>query len=273
VIGRLTTFVLVACLAAACASPARRVHELAALNGFERAEVRGNEFVHVIYRRSAKGRASRIHVYVEHDGLPWATPTRVSSEPTPRDPLVLRLAVQDSASVIYLGRPCYFGLAQSARCSPSLWTRQRYSEAVVSSMAAALTAVLGHSPPELVFLGHSGGATLAWLLAGRFPRSRAVVTVAGNLDVRAWAVLHGYTPLADSLNPADSPDLPPHVLQMHFAGSDDNVVPSRLVRDFVRRRPRGAFVEYPGFNHRCCWERVWPSILDDIKVRLATSTY
>ena len=267
---RITIMLLVAALAA-CASPSTRVHELATLGGFQRSEIAGKDFVHVAYYRVVTGQAARIHVYVEHDGLPWATATRMSADPTPRDPLVLRLALQDPASVIYLGRPCYFGMARSPPCTPLIWTHQRYSERVINSMAAALQTILGESQSELVFLGHSGGGTLAWLLARRFPNTRAVVTVAGNLDVQAWAALHGYTPLLDSLSPAKGPNLPPQVLQMHYVGSHDTVVPSALVQDFVSQRPGGVFIEYPGFDHRCCWERVWPAVLNDIELRLTKS--
>ena len=256
---------------AGCVSPTTRVHELATLNGFQRFEIAGVDFVHVTYHRPITATAGRIHIYIEHDGLPWVTATRVSEDPTPRDPLVLRLAVQDQASVIYLGRPCYFGMAHLAPCTPLIWTHQRYSEQVINSMAAALRAILGESRSELVFVGHSGGGTLAWLLARRFPNARAVVTIAGNLDVGAWAQLHGYTPLLDSLSPADSPNLPPHVFQMHLVGAHDTVVPSALVRDFVGRQADAVLVEYPGFDHRCCWDRVWPTLLNDLESRITKS--
>ena len=267
----ITIMLMVAALAA-CASPSTRVHELATQGGLTRSEIPGQGFVHVAYYRAIAGAAARIHIYVEHDGLPWATATRMSDDPTPRDPLVLRLAIQDPAPVIYLGRPCYLGMARSPPCTPLIWTHQRYSEQVINSMAAALQTIRGESRSELVFLGHSGGGTLAWLLARRFANTRAVVTVAGNMDVRAWAALHGYTPLTDSLSPAESPDLPPRVLQMHYAGSLDTVIPAGLTQDFVSQRPGGVLVEYPGFDHRCCWERIWPAVLNDIESRIANSS-
>lgn len=253
---------------AACTSPSARVHALATLGGFQRAEIPGTDFIHVTYRPVATRTATPVHIYIEHDGLPWATATRMSSDPTPRDPLVLRLALQDPASVIYLGRPCYFGMAQSPPCTPLVWTRQRYSEQVVNSMVAALRTLLGESRPELVFFGHSGGGTLAWLMARHFPDTRAVVTVAANLDLRAWTTQHGFTPVPDSLSPADGPELPPQILQIHYAGSHDTVVPSTLIHNFARRRSGAVFIEVPGFDHVCCWERIWPAVLNDIDLRI-----
>lgn len=263
---------LVTCIAAGCGSLSSRVHDLASLNDFERLEVAGPDFVHVVYRRPTRS-AARIHVYLEHDGLPWATPTRVSDDPTPRDPLALKLAIQDPESVIYLGRPCYFGMAHTSQCSFLIWTRWRYSDQVISNMAAALRRVLGQHQPEIVFFGHSGGGTLAWLLARHFPNTRAVVTVAANLDVDAWTALHGYTALSGSLSPADGPNLPPHILQVHYVGSEDTVVPSALVKNFVKQTPGALVFEYDGFDHRCCWERVWPAILRDIRLRTGAPSF
>src|SRR5712692_3248183 len=201
-----------------CAGPAERFAERAATLGFGAARVEGEGFAHVVYRsagpRPDGGRV--LHVYLDGDGTP-SERGRPAADPTPRDPLVLRLMALDPAPSAYLGRPCYHGLAATPPCAPALWTDARYSDAVVVSLAAAarrLLAMTGHT--EIVWLGYSGGGTLAMLLAARMAETASVVTVAANLDVDGWADLHGYSRLAGSLSPARRPPLPPRIYQRHY---------------------------------------------------------
>lgn len=210
----------------------------------------------------------RVHVYVEHDGRPWLGERTVSPDPTPRNPLMLRLLARDPTPSLYLGRPCYFGLASTPPCSPLLWTHERYSERVVESMAAALRSLLPADTP-VAFFGHSGGGTLAMLLAERFPETRAVVTIAGNLDPPAWTEHHRYTPLVGSLNPVLRPPLSAKIIQKHYLGGRDLDVPPSITRRYAALHPAAQVIEYPDFDHRCCWEKVWPEILDEIDREMA----
>jgi hypothetical protein len=251
----------VALALAACASPAARIDQQAAKFGFDKEIVYGAGFTHVVYRRGENLTGGPVHVYIEHDGRPWLDETTVSPDPTPTNPLMLRLMALDPASSLYLGRPCYFGLAATRGCSPLVWTHERYSERVVESMAAALRRALYDSETDVVFFGFSGGGTLAMLLAERFPRTRGVITVAGNLDISAWAAHHGYTPLEGSLNPALRPPLDASIMQIHYVGGRDRHVPAPIIRRFAAARPGTRIIEYPGFDHACCWEEVWPEIL------------
>ena len=55
------------------------------------------------------GPVDEVHVYIEGDGYAWATTTDPSDDPTPINPLALRLAaVDDAPNVLYLARPCQF---------------------------------------------------------------------------------------------------------------------------------------------------------------------
>ena len=116
---------------------------------------------------------------------------------------------------------------------------------------------------ELVWFGYSGGGTLAVLLASRVPQSVAVITVAANLDIDAWTDLHGDRPLVGSLNPARQPSLPDRVVQIHYAGGRDRVVPVEIVRRGVTGA--GRLVVEPEFDHVCCWAASWPRILGEVE--------
>jgi len=245
---------------AACAGPSPRFDLDARELGFDREEVAGAGFMHAVYRARLTAPANRLHVYLEGDGTPWIGGRHAALDPTPRSPVALRLMTRDPGPALLLGRPCYHGHHADAGCGPALWTDARYSEAVVASMARALEAV---RPPgaRLTLIGHSGGGTLAMLLAERVAGVDAVVTIAGNLDVAAWTRRHDYEPLAASLDPSARAPLPPHIRQIHFAGERDREVPPQLVAAAARRQPGARFELRPGFDHACCWLRDWPGLL------------
>lgn len=258
-------------MVSACATPAAHVDERAGLLGLSRAVVQGAPFEHVIYR-NAISKSSLLHVYLEGDGSPWLNRYTVSPDPTPRQPLMLELLALDPAPALYLGRPCYHGFAARPPCTPLVWTARRYSPDVVDSMAAALRAWRAAAPQSydgLVWLGHSGGAALALLLAERFPDTQAVLTIAGNLDPDAWAAHHQYSPLTGSLNPARLPPLPASVVQLHFFGERDHNVPMNLMLPAVRRQPAARLSVWRNFNHACCWPTVWPALLAQLQQALA----
>ena len=125
------------CLGVGCSGPVQINDRFAAAQGLSRSLVKGVDFTHVIYT-AGNGEGSVWHIYIEGDGQPWQGRYSVAHDPTSAMPLMLRLMQQDSAPRIYLGRPCYQGLADEAACKPWVWTHGRYSEAVISSMQVAL---------------------------------------------------------------------------------------------------------------------------------------
>ena len=256
---------LVASTLAGCATPTSRLRDFAAERGFERRAIKAGGFELTVFENAAFGDAldpSTLHVYLEGDGTPWMYRVIVTPDPTPRRPLMLGLMSLDDAPAIYVGRPCYNGTSGASGCDDALWTSARYSGTVVDSMAGAIRVIArrgGYSTLRL--FGHSGGGTLALLLAPRLEGVLDVVTVAGNLDIEAWTRHHGYSPLRDSLNPASEPALAPSVRQWHLLGGGDRVVPPTLVRPFIARAGGSTGVLFPSFSHGCCWSRVWPGVL------------
>jgi pimeloyl-ACP methyl ester carboxylesterase len=266
-VGRALALLLTGLLLTACATPAERLEQQAMKLGFRRQVLAGDPFVHIAYWKPGVG--EWLHVYLDGDGTPWQTPAQVADDPTPRRPLVLELLAQDPAPGLYLGRPCYHGLASLPPCEARLWTSLRYSPPVVDSLAAVLASVLadGHYR-GLVLIGYSGGRTLAWLLAERLPQTQALLTIAANLDPDRWSDWHGWSRLDGSLNPATRPPLPPTLVQLHVVGADDTRVPPFLTRAVAARQPEATVIEWPGFNHDCCWQQVWPELLQHLQTAL-----
>ncbi len=246
-----------------CVSPpVERMDAAADAAGFSRRVVRGTEYRHVIYANHAGSAGEGLHVYIDGDGTPYEDRWTVSDDPTPRRPMMLQLMMLDRAAAVYVGRPCYVGLARDPPCTLSDWTLDRYGPRIVASMATVIQAIVADSGAGFVELyGHSGGGTLAVLIAPRLPNVRRVVTLAANLDTDAWADLHGYARLAGSLNPVKAGPLSAEIEQRHYVGEDDRVVPPALVAEAAQRIGSGPVEVLAGVAHRDGWEAVWPVIL------------
>ena len=243
--------------------PVRNLEVESAALGLTRIEVPGTLFRHVVLQKADASLSEQLlHVYIDGDGTPWLGPGRPAADPTPRNPLVLRLMALDPSPAVYLGRPCYLGQGGEGACHPWHWTHGRYSETVVASMAAALVRVRArYGNPELVLIGYSGGGTIAMLLAARVPGVRQLVTLAGNLDPEQWARRHGYSLLETSLNPSRNEPLPPAIRQIHIVGAQDRNLPPESLRAALAAQPDPELWVLPDADHRCCWEALWPELL------------
>ncbi len=248
-----------------CATPSERFESSAKSLGLTSIEISGDPFHHRAYLNRTAAQSDNIplvHVYLDGDGTPWEMNRWIAEDPTPRNPLILRLMAADQEPAILLGRPCYYGLHSTDKCHNSLWTSKRYSTEVVESMATALRKWLTNSKTaSIVLIGYSGGGTLATLLAPYFENTSIVVTVAANLNTRAWSLHHGYLPLDASLNPIDAQPLPAKIKQIHLAGVNDDNVPALIIESFSRRQANAVYLPIDGFDHMCCWADLWPNIL------------
>lgn len=208
-------------------------------------------------------------LYLEGDGFAWRSSHQPSLDPTPLEPLVLRLALaQPDGTAAYLGRPCQYLDAQRAPCATRYWTDARFAEALVNSLDQAVGQLKARAGAQrLVLVGYSGGGALALLLAARREDVTRVVTVAGNLDHAAWTQHHRVSPLQGSLNPATLRSRLAGVEQLHLTGEKDRVIPPPLVEAFVAGYPPGHHAQVrvlPGYDHRCCWAQDWSQLWQQI---------
>ena len=115
--------------------------------------------------------------------------------------------------------------------------------------------------------GHSGGGALAMLIAERIVETSAVVTLAGNLDTDGWTALHGYSPLYTSLNPTRRAPLDQRIVQVHLMGGRDSNIPPTLARNWVMQQPNSYGVIFRTFDHSCCWDSQWLSVVKQVTRR------
>ncbi len=252
----------------ACSSTASRHNDaLARSYGYHSEPRHSGRFLHQLYFYRITPISKELHVYIEGDGVAWLNRHTIAPDPTSHDPLMLQLMHQDNKASLYLGRPCYGLTVRDPKCSPHYWTFGRYAPEIIDSMASVLTTVIEqHRVERLRFFGHSGGGTLAVLLARRFPQTRSVVTIAANLDTDAWAQHHHFSPLSRSLNPAREPPVPADILQWHLAGGRDRNIPPDMLRNAVDKTPTSLVCTLQTFGHHCCWEKIWTQVLQEIQV-------
>jgi pimeloyl-ACP methyl ester carboxylesterase len=114
---------------------------------------------------------------------------------------------------------------------------------------------------SLVLVGYSGGGAVAAILAAYRKDVERLVTVAGNLDHRAWTQHHAVSPLVASLDARDLiPDLR-GLQQVHIAGSRDRIIPVAIVQRFAERiGPNARLVVREDADHHCCWVDDWPRL-------------
>ena len=234
-----------------------------------------HEGIPIIGFHKQSRRQTHLIIYIEGDGNAWHSRSRVSIDPTPDDPIALRLALRDpDPGVLYLARPCqYVGRKSIADCDSSLWTTARYSLQVIKAMDRAITASKSSSEIRLTLVGYSGGGVIATLVASRRDDVDELITVVAPLDITAWTNHHRVSPLKDSLNPSESERTYERVREFHFHGGRDMVVPPVVIERYRKQTSRSSVQLFtiPKFDHKCCWVRDWPKILSMLRKRIGSS--
>ncbi len=228
-----------------------------------------NTFVITGYFKKGTNAASNmaLTVYIEGDGRAFINRRTPSRDPTPRNPMGLRLATVDpKRPILYLSRPCQFTTqATQGNCQTAYWTSARFAPIVITALNNAITQAQGLTPfQRLHLVGYSGGGAVVILIARRRADVASIMTVAGNLDHRFWTAYHQITPLYDSLNSADVAQSVAHIPQIHFAGGRDKIVPPVCIEAYLQKMVHPVYarlIVIPELGHHHGWIAIWPMLI------------
>lgn len=217
------------------------------------------------YQRFSKP-SDRIRIYIEGDGRAWENKHSLSDDPTPSDPVALKLAAVDPAdNIAYIARPGQYSLSGFLDCDSKYWSNKRFSPEVIDSFNSAIDILKKKSGAQYVELvGYSGGGAIVVLVAARRNDVISLRTVAGNLNTSALCDYHHVSQLDGSLNPLDDALKTAHIPQRHFVGSRDSVIPEAIVQSFVKQEgdkdySRVTVVE--DVTHTKGWQGDWEKLL------------
>lgn len=222
--------------------------------------------LNAFYRVNIQQQAT-LHIYLEGDGRPWWRNGRFpAGNPNSKSLTALGLMTHDPFPAIYLNRPCYGFPRVPDYCDKDLWTAGRYSETVVRQLDNALTQIREtYGNKQFVLIGHSGGGTLAMLIAHRRQDIVGILTISANLNHRKWTDFFGYTELYHSLNPSDFPVLPKTRIRWHLIGRQDRVVPFDILFNEAQRDPYAHLVIEEQYDHHCCWQKNWGAVISKFR--------
>ena len=249
------------CFLSACASsPRQKASALAQEQGFAEHLFSTQPFtLYGLLRPGLSPHSKILRVYIEGDGHAWESRTRPSEDPTPRNPVALRLAMADPGPdpVLYLARPCQYVQGENWRqCSKRYWMSARLGPEVINSLDAAIAqAKAACGAEQVILVGFSGGGGVAALLAAMRQDVVFLGTVAGNLDTERWADLQGVSQLAESLNPKTVVSSLRHLPQRHLSSRTDAVMPPEISEGFCRavNQPESCVV-ISGVPHGGPWQ-------------------
>ena len=244
-----------------------RAESLTQKRDFQQLRLKSDDFSFFSYAKNLQG-CRVAHIYIEGDGFAWRTSSQISQDPTPLNPLALKLATEDERScVIYLARPCQY--ISSKECFQKYWTSHRFSKKVIKNYEQLLDSLKREYGIESFELyGYSGGGAVATLIAAFRNDVSLLVTIAGNIDTKKWCEIHYLTPLSASLNPAEYIQEVENIPQIHLIGGDDTNVKKDVFDAYIAKafnRDKIAYKIYPGFTHSKGWAGSWKSILKELK--------
>lgn len=197
-------------------------------------------------------------VFIEGDGFSWVTKNQSSTNPTPFNPLLLKIAINlNKENSVYLSRPCQNTFDENFKnCSKEYWTSKIYSDEIINSMNSAINKIkLKHKAENIILVGYSGGGVISLILASLRNDIKEVITIASNIELEKWASYHKISKI-NSINPGKLHTLS-KIKQNHFVGGKDNIVPPFIVNEYknnFKEKNNINIITIDDFTHNCCWE-------------------
>ena len=251
-----------------CSGKYTKAIKIANTAGLKSAVLQTSKFnIQSFYRLTKRG--GPLTIYIEGDGQGWLTRTQPSMNPTPRNPLALRMAALDqSQNVIYLARPCmYVDLRLEKLCRVPYWTHKRFAKIIILAIDEAINIVASRFKTKNIHLiGYSGGGAVVAMLAARRKDISSIRTVAGYMDHVALNRKVKVSPLIGSLDPIRAAPRLKTTPQIHYSGKQDKRVPSWVLHNFSKAVGDSNCVTIRKVNatHEEGWEKIWEKVWSKI---------
>lgn len=212
-------------------------NEIAGSNHLKKRILKTSHFPLLTYSKISNSKLP-LRVYIEGDGFAWRNRYTISFNPTPKNPVSLKIAAADkNPNVLYIARPCQYVKYQFDKlCNNKYWTGARFSKEVVDSTNEIIDKfVKKYQFKEVNLFGYSGGAAVAVIAAAKRDDVSLIGTVAGNLNHKLLMNIHQVTPLNDSLDAIDFARQVKDIEQFHLIGAKDKIVPAKVIMSFANR--------------------------------------
>jgi len=177
-----------------------------------------------------------ITIVIEGDGYAWVSRSRVSGDPTPKNPVGLHIATRLPMPAFYLARACQY--VRTERCHPRYWSVDRFATDVMHSYDQALDQIkaeYGAPGAQFHLIGFSGSAYAALDMAATRADIAQVTTIAGLISPADWTDYHGITPLAGVPDTALLLAQSSATQFTHICSTADKVLPCALTAQIIAR--------------------------------------
>lgn len=201
----------------------------------------------------------RMTIVIEGDGYAWIGRYRLSDNPTPTNPIGLKIASALNTPAVYLARPCQY--VSSPNCTPDMWSYNRFNNAVMASYMNALDMLVQqYGVKEFDVIGFSGGAYIALNLSAKRGDIKTVTTVAGVLDPKAWTDFHDISSLKIEQGTESLLLASQNTQFKHLCSHDDDIVPCVLVDKFIAKAhsmnlSNHHILKFSGEGHETLWRK------------------
>jgi len=237
-----TIILIVTLLSSGCMSklsPKIRQHTadtVAQAGNLAQQKIATDDFLLTTYQRfDSTANNKQMVVYIEGDGMAWISRDQLSNNPTPIQPIALKLAsIDTNANVLYIARPCQYLWPQTMNsCSSKYWSDKRGSQEAIDSINQAISIVKNRENIALVKLvGYSGGGGIAALITAKRDDVNQLITVSGNLNYKLFTQIHNLSPMNSSIDPITVAKQISLIPQIHYVGADDKIVPKQIALSF-----------------------------------------
>lgn len=252
----------------ACGGVAKRVDEARSIqhrSNYETTSFQAAGFpLYAALPAQLKADQNTLTIVIEGDGYAFVG-RRVSGDPTPKNPVGLKIATQLKSNAIYLARPCQY--IWSPLCQPRFWSTDRFAHDILRGYDDVLNEIkrrYGNDQTQFHLVGYSGGAYIALTMAAMRDDIAQITTIAGLLSPHDWTSYHKVTPLNLPYTAQDLFARSAATQFIHICGTQDKVLPCDLTQDILQKYDimdkNHRLIKLTGLNH----ESIWQNALDYI---------